>query len=138
ARAEALFTLARAVVRGRGHVGRLDEGVGRSVRGAFPAIRARTLFRGLLLAPRRRAPCRRVAGGDRIGPQAAPGAAERNIARRQDDGRGARRGMEQPRPRRAERPAARPPAVTQPSLPRENARARPGHFSLASLMAITV
>src|SRR5204862_158673 len=56
-------------------------------------------------------------------------AAARHDARCEDDGRGARRRVEQPRSDRADRPPQHPPAVAAArSSANKNARARPGHF----------
>ena len=93
-RAPALRTLARALVRGRDNVGRLDASTCRGPLGSFPAVQARTIFRGVLFAYGRGASRRGGPRGDAIGPQSAAGAAGSDIARCQDHRAGARRGLE--------------------------------------------
>src|SRR5258708_22852880 len=81
--ADTLFALARSVVRGRGHVGKLDARAGRGVGGAFSGYRRRTLFRRML-RPRGRGTTRRGSdGGDADDPARPPRIAARDFARPQ-------------------------------------------------------
>src|SRR5262249_51785461 len=108
----ALLPFARALVLRRSAVCRLDEGPGRGIFGSLSAIHPRALFRGMLLAARGGAARSRVAERDAYGPQGTPRAAARDDARRQDDGRGARRRVEQPRSYRPVGSPQRPPDLT--------------------------